>query len=592
MRRDWIVLVLLAVTPLWASDWRTDYEKSGCKRTPRYEQTIAYCKRLAQASPWVQYTTFGKSPQGRDLALLIVDRGGNFTARSVRRSGNAVFLIQAGVHAGEIDGKDAGLMLIRDIVIDKKGVNLLDHATILFVPMFNVDGHERWGPYQRPNQNGPEEMGWRTTATNLNLNRDFLKADTPEMRAFLRLYLEWLPDFYADCHVTDGADYQYVLTYAVEEYGNMDPALTAWVKKTYKKEVEERMAASGFPIIRYNWYLRRHDPRSGIKSWAAPPRFSTGYAAIQNRASVLIETHMLKDYKTRVGATYQMLRHTLEMVGRDHETLAKMAAAADRRAASQEFRGTPFPLTFERTADSVMIDFLGYDYEFVESDLTGGKFPRYSDRPTLFRIPYYYKQEVVKETKLPEGYIIPAEWSDVIERLEANGVAVHRLESPQTVEVQAFRLANPEWNETPFEGHQTVTYTTSRFRETRTYAPGSALVDMAQRASRVAAHCLEPDAPDSFVAWGLFNAIFERKEYIETYAIERVAREMLAADPQLRDEFEHRKASDPEFAADPQRIRDWFYRRSPYWDQRLGVYPVGAVTNRGEVDRLIRGTAH
>jgi len=195
-----------------ADEWQTFYEKSGFLETPRHEQTIEYCQRLAKASPFVRYQSFGTSPQGRNLPLLIINKNGHFTAEEVRKTDQIVFYIQAGIHSGEIDGKDAGFKLIRDLVIHNKYLGLLDHVTILFNPIFSVDAHERFSAYNRANQNGPKEMGWRVTAQNLNLNRDYLKADAHEMQAFLKLYNEWLPGFYADCHVTDGADFQYSIT--------------------------------------------------------------------------------------------------------------------------------------------------------------------------------------------------------------------------------------------------------------------------------------------------------------------------------------------------------------------------------------------
>jgi hypothetical protein len=219
-----------------AADWDTYYEKSGKTRTPRYAETIDFCRRLDEASPWVRYTTFGVSPQGRDLPLLIVSKRGVFSpeeAERARRKGHIIILVQAGIHAGEIEGKDAALMLVRDIAVMKRFPELLDDVSILFIPIFNVDGHERFGPYNRINQNGPEEMGWRTTANSLNLNRDYLKADAEETRAWLQLFNAWLPDFFVDCHTTDGADYQYVVTYIVDIFGNMAPALTDWARDVY-----------------------------------------------------------------------------------------------------------------------------------------------------------------------------------------------------------------------------------------------------------------------------------------------------------------------------------------------------------------------
>jgi hypothetical protein len=580
-------ILCAAFAQVSAEDWETDYEKSGCKRTPRYEETIDYCERLASASPWIHYASFGVSPQGRDLPLLIIDRRGNFDAASVRETKNAVLFIQAGIHSGEIDGKDAGLMLVRDIAITKKYVALLDRVTILFNPIFNVDGHERFGPYNRINQNGPEEMGWRATAQNLNLNRDYLKADAPEMQAWMHLFIEWLPDFFIDCHVTNGADYQYVLTYGLEILGSMDPDLTRWTSEAYLQSVEIMMEDSGFPISPYVIFRKRHEPKSGLVSWVAPPRLSEGYTSLQNRPGLLIETHMLKDYKTRVDATYQMLKHTATILNEQHAEIKRLNRKADKVAASEKFRRQPLALKFTSTSDSTIIEFLGYDYEVIDSDLTGGPWHKYSKEPVTIEVPYFNKQKPTATAMLPEAYIIPPEWDEVIERLELHGVAIERLARPEEVRVHSYRFSDVHWNERPYEGRHTLRFEQQDIEEVRSFPVGSAVVDMNQRASRVAAHILEPRAPDSYVYWGFFDAIFERKEYTETYVMEAMARDMLAADENLRAEFEQALAADSAMAGNQWRILNWFYERTPYWDDRKDVYPVGKIFDRDVLNRIL-----
>jgi hypothetical protein len=569
-----------------AGDWETYYEKSGCKKTPRYKETVEYCKRLASASPWIHYTAFGVSPQGRDLPLLIVDRSGHFDAASVRKTVNAVLLIQAGIHSGEIDGKDAGLMLLRDIAITKKYAPLLDHVTILFMPIFNVDGHERFGPYNRINQNGPEEMGWRVTAQNLNLNRDYLKADTPEMQAWLRLFVEWLPDFFIDCHVTDGADYQYALTYGLEILGSMDPGITRWTSDVYLKSIEPMMEESGFPISPYVFFRTRHEPKSGLVSWIAPPRLSEGYTALQNRSGLLIETHMLKDYKTRVDATYWMLKHTITLLNEQHGEIKSLNQRADRLTASGEFRHEPFALRFNSTSDSTIVEFLGYEYEVIESDLTGGPWHKFSKEPVTIEVPYFNKQEPTVTAMLPEAYIIPPEWNEVIDRLELHGIAVRRLLQPEEIKVKSHKFKDIHWQERPYEGRHTLRFEEEEIEEARTFPAGSAVIDMNQRAARVAAHILEPEAPDSYLYWDFFDAIFERKEYTETYVMEKMAREMLAEDDNLQNEFDQALAADSTLAGSQWRVLNWFYARTPYWDDRKDVYPVGKIFEREVLDQL------
>ncbi len=582
-------LLLLLANPLGASDWRTDYEKSGFKATPRYDATVAYCKRLAEASPWIHYTTFGTSPQGRGLPLVIADRKGRFTPDAVHQSDNAVLLIQAGIHSGEICGKDAGLMLLRDIAIHKKYAELLDHLTILFVPILNVDGHERFGPHSRINQNGPAEMGWRVTAQNLNLNRDYLKADAPETQAWLRLFIDWLPDFFIDSHTTNGADYQYAITYGIEIHGNMDPGLTQWARDVYLKNLEAMMKESGYPICPYVIFRRRHEPESGLTGWVAPPMLSQGYTALQNRVGLLVEAHVLKDYRTRVTGTYEIVRHTAALLNRHYRMLHKLNRQADQLSASPAFRDEPFPVQFTATSESVLIDFLGYEYRAVKSDLTGGIWHQFSDTPKTYKIPYFNEQAPTQTVALPEAYIIPPEWQTVIERLEGHGVRIQRLHRSETLRVKSYRFKEISWQERPFEGRHRLRFEFEEIEEERTFPAGSALIDMNQRAARVAAHILEPAAPDAYVRWGFFDAIFERKEYTETYVMEKMAREMIASDPTLKEALSQSLAEDSTLAGDAWAILNWFYERTPYWDDRKDKYPVGKIFDREILSRIKRG---
>ncbi|MBP2680965.1 MAG: Zinc carboxypeptidase [Candidatus Krumholzibacteriota bacterium] len=567
-------------------DWRTDCEKSGMKATPRYDETIAYCKRLDKASQWIRYTTFGKSPQGRDLPLVIASKRGVFAAweaERARQNGDVVVLIQAGIHSGEIEGKDAGLMLLRDIAIDKK----YHHVTVLFIPIFNVDGHERFGPYNRINQNGPEEMGWRTTANGLNLNRDFLKVDAEETRAWVNLFNQWKPDFFIDSHTTDGADYQYAVTYIVDILGNMVPSLTDWTRDVYLANITRTMEQAGYPMSPYVYLVEWPNPRSGMVTWVSTPRFAQGYASIQNRPGILIETHQRKDYAVRVSATYEAMKQTIELLDRERAGLRNAISTADAYTASAAFREKPFPLRFQLDrSDSVLIAFKGVSYDTLTSDLTGGKWYQFTGKPETFTIPFFNKQKITATASLPEAYIVPPEWTAVIQRLAIHGVEFRQLSAPATLEVRSYRFENYKWQEEPYEGRHPVKFEAKPVVETRTYPAGSVVVDMNQRASQVAAHILEPMGPDSYLQWGFFDAVFEQKEYTDADVIEKKGREMLARDESLRKELEAKKAADPEFAKHPGRIRNWLYQHSPYWDDRKDVYPVGMIVDRKLIDYL------
>ncbi|MDP1622909.1 MAG: M14 family metallopeptidase [Bacteroidales bacterium] len=596
MKRFYLLLsgLLLLQTAMTQNvDWQTDYEKSGRLETPGYLATIDYCRKLAGESEIVAYTTFGKSPQGRDLPLLILDKQGLTDPVAIHASGRIILLVQACIHAGESEGKDAGLMLFRDLAIPdylsatqppdspvtRLSGNLFENVSIIFIPIFNVDGHERFGPFNRINQNGPKEMGWRSTATNLNLNRDYLKADSPEMQAWLRMFNHWMPDFFIDIHTTDGADYQYVLTYLMEIYGDMDDGLSNWSKNIFIPGMESQMTGNGYPVFPYVGFRNWHDPRSGLITEVAPPMLSQGYTALRNRPGLLIETHMLKPYHQRVASAYECLIISLGILNKESKTLTTLIRSADQYLSNASFINTPFPLRFEtRKDDSTMVDFLGMEYHAEKSDLSGGDWFKYSNTPVTMRIPYFSSNQVITTAKLPLAYIIPAEWAVMIERLKIHGVKLTELKRNEIVRVTTCRFKDPKWRQNPYEGRHSMTNIEyDEFEESRVFPAGSALVEVMQQSGRIIPHMLEPKGNGSFLSWGFFDAIFEQKEYGESYVIEKMAREMLANDPALKLEFDRKMSSDAIFANNPALILNWFYNKSPFGDNRKDVYPVGKI---------------
>jgi hypothetical protein len=338
---------------------------------------------------------------------------------------------------------------------------------------------------------------------------------------------------------------------------------------------------------RYVFLVEWPNPKSGLVSWVSTPRFSQGYCSVQNRPSLLIETHMLKEYSLRVDGTYETIKRTIEILDRERSGLRKAIEQADAYTATGAFRKKRFPLRFavDRT-DSVMIDFKGVSYDSVKSEVTGGTWYKFSGTPETFKVAYFPKQKILATADLPEAYVVPPEWTSVIERLELHGVELARLDTPVTIEVQTYRFSKLDWERTPNEGRHPVRFEIEPFVETREFPAGSVVIDMNQRASQVVAHILEPRGPDSYVQWGFFDSIFEQVEYADSYVIEEMARDMLAIDPNLQAELEAKKAAEPEFAKDPRAIRQWFYRRTTYWDDRKDVYPVGKIFERDVVDRL------
>lgn len=571
--------------------WLTHAERTDHAETARYDEVVAYCRRLAAASPHARYTTFGVSGEGRPLPLLILSRDGAFTPEAARRRGCTVVLVQNCIHPGECEGKDASLALAREMVITRAQADLLDHVVLLVMPIFNVDGHERFGPYHRINQTGPAEMGWRVTATNLNLNRDYTKADAVEMRAWLRLWHTWQPDLFIDNHTTNGSDHRYDVFYAATTTPPTAEPVAAWTRDVLLPGVLEPLAAAGYATLLYCWPRNESDLSAGLQ--AVGPfgaRYSTGYASLCNRPALLVETHSLKPYGRRVQATYDLLVAALRTVRRDADGLRRAIQTADREAVAR--RGADpdghVPLRIGPHDTPRRIVYRGCEVRRRASEITGGEIIEYTGTPVDVEADLYDQTRVELAVPPPAAYLVPPQWTDVIDRLALHGVQSFRLTESRTLEVEVDHFSQVTFDQRPYEGRQVPHYQVERRIERQTFGPGTVVVPLDQPRARLIAHLLEAEAPDSLAAWGFFNAVFEQKEYFEAFIMEPIARRMLAEDAALRAEFERKLAAEAEFAGNPGRRLDFFYRRSPWWDARHNVYPVMRWPD-GESLRTLRG---
>ncbi len=573
-----IALMALAIPSAHAADasddgWRTDAEASAYARTPRHAETRAWLERLDAASDAITLTDLGTSPGGRDLMLIIANADGITTPAAARAAGKRVLLVQGGIHAGEIEGKDAGLAVLRDLTVRDRHRGLIDDTVLLFVPIFNVDGHERMSPYNRINQNGPAEMGWRGTGQNLNLNRDHVKADAPEMQAWLRLWQAWRPDLLVDIHTTNGADYQYQLTWYLEEWGNQHPAVRAWQQAALVDRVFPAVARQGWSVGPYINLVDHRDITKGLVNFGSGPRFSSGYAALWQRPAILVETHMLKPYAERVAVTEALLIELLREFDRRGGALARALARADRAPLAAP--GKDLPILFKPTDQAESFGLAGVAFSRSASLISGDVWTRYdpATRKT-YEVPFYRDMIVAKSARLPAAYAIAPGWVDAIERVAAHGLRSFRVDAGVDVSARGWRIDDATWATRPFEGRIGLTaFTAADVDETIALDPGTVIVPLDQAGAAVAAHLLEPDAPDSLLRWGFFNAAFEQKEYADARKAEQLARDMLAADPGLQAEFD-RALADPAFAGNPQARLNWFYLRSRWADPRMNRLPV------------------
>ncbi|MBK9529004.1 MAG: M14 family metallopeptidase [Acidobacteria bacterium] len=590
-----LLLLLLIVSSVGLSqsesanvppEWQTAAEKTNYAKTSRYDEAIKYAKELDKASDLISYQSIGKSGEGRDIPMLIAARDGAFSPKWAKKTGRAIVFIQAGIHAGEIDGKDAGFALLRDIAITKTRLDLLKEAIIIFIPIYSVDGHENWSAYNRINQNGPDEMGYRANSNNLNLNRDYMKADAPETRAWLKLWNDWKPDLFIDCHVTNGADFQYNVTYEYAHFQEVHPAIKLLMDEHFDGIVVPKVEKEGNLLTHYVEFAGR-EVTGGVATFIATPRFATGYTPIRNRPGLLIETNVYKSYKSRVRGTYDVLWKLVEEAGAAKASLFVANITADTQTVERgktydEKRQFPLSLTIDREK-STPLAFKGVEYKTEASTISGGNRLIYTDVPMNITIPRFDESKVSTSVAPPLYYIIPPEYAGAIDLLTLHGIKFTRLAKPLTTEVESYKLTEPKWATSSFENRITLTAKQTPVKETRSFIAGSALVALDQEAANVAIHLLEPNGPDSLFYWGYFNSIFEQKEGGSGYVLEKLAREMLAKDPKLQEEFDKRLL-DPAFARSPQARLRFFYERSPYYlNQKIGVYPVGRVLKAIEI---------
>ena len=553
-------------------EWITPSEKNDLRTTPSYDETVTWLRKLVTAAPELHMLSIGKSPEGRDIWMVVAAKEKVTTAEGLRKNGKPTVLAQAGIHAGEIDGKDAGLMLLRDMTVRGNRRELLEGANFLFVPIFNVDGHERASRFGRVNQRGPEVMGWRTTSSNLNLNRDYTKADAPEMRAMIRMLNQWQPDLCFDLHVTDGADYQYDVTWGSNTSGSHSPAITAWLEKTLTPALTTELTAMGHVPSSTDVANRvdEFDLAKGIRGWNADPRFSTGYGDVRHLPTVLVENHSLKPYSQRVLGMRVLLETALRTVAKSAAEL-RDATVADRAHRSQNI-----PLAWDVDADAPAdkIDFKGFEARVVPSAVSGALRIEYTGKPMTTTIPYLHAKRVSVSVSRPRAYLIPPAWTDVIDRLQLHGIVTEQVTEPRDIKVTMYRLEEVKLGDKAFEGR--VPVTAKPVAETRMehFAAGSVRVPTDQPLGDLAAILLEPASSDSFFQWGFFHHVLQETEYIEPYILEPMAERMLKDDPKLADEFREKLAKEDAFRSSASERLRWFYEKTPFADERWKLYPV------------------
>ena len=548
----------------------TPFEQSKGLRSATYRQAISFYEQLDKKFNTISMAEAGPTDVSYPLHVVFYNNRGDFDLNAWKNRGNIIILVNNGIHPGEPDGIDASMMLLRDAAGGK--IKIPDNVMLAVVPVFNIGGALNRGSYSRANQNGPEEYGFRGNAQNLDLNRDFIKLDAKETQSLVQLFHKLDPEVFIDNHVSNGADYQHVMTLLSTQHNKLGGKMGAYLKEILEAQIYGDMKKRGYDLVPYvnHW---GHTPEKGWIGFHEGPRFASGFTTLFQTYGFVPETHMLKPFKDRVNATYALMQ-TLIKVSSEHAADIKATRQQDRLALLNESA-----LTTEWMVDTsakTSITFKGYESGYKPSEVSG--------QPRLFydkSKPYTKEVQLMdtyvpkQEMAVPKAYVIGQAWTRVIERLKMNGVVMQQLEKDSTMQVGAYYIENYETGKRPYEGHYLHTDVTARL-DTKTIRllKGDYIVPVTQRAKRYLVETLEPMAPDAFFAWGFFDAILQQKEYFSNYVFEDEAAELLKNDPTLAQKLRDKQEADPAFAKDGAAQLDFIYRNSPYYEQSHMRYPV------------------
>ena len=572
MRNILPLIILLSVTSLFAQP-RTRFEVSGGKQTSTYDETIAWWRQADALSPVVKMMEMGPSDAGKPLHLVLVSADKEFSIPVLKGKGRAILLINNGIHPGEPDGIDASMLLVKDII--QKKVALPANVVLAFIPVYNIGGALNRSKYFRVDQNGPEEGGSRGNSQNLDLNRDFIKMDSKEAVSFARIFHLLDPDVFIDNHVSNGADYQHVMTLIETQHSRLGGDMGRFLNKEFTPALYASMKKKGFDLVPYVNHFGE-SPDNGWPEFWDSPRYSSGYAALWSTFAFVPETHMLKPYPQRVKATYDLMQSFIDFTSLNSTRIRQLRQEA--RAAQMVQTSFPLLWKLDRTRSQEIL-FKGYTAGRKTSEVSG--LPRLfydREKPYEIRVPFYNAYvDTVSVTK-PKAYIIPQGWWKVLERLQVNGIPMRRLSRDTTIEVEAYRIEGSSTSVRPFEGHRLNTNVrTSRSMVTMTFRKGDFYIPMTSKANRFLIEVLEPRAEDSYFIWNFFDPILGQKEGFSDYVFEETAAAFLRSAPEVKAKLEERKRADSSFAKNGAAQLDFVFKASPYYEPGHLQYPVFRV---------------
>jgi len=570
MKKLFLGPVLFLNQFIFSQTMTTKFEQTHGQQTPTYYEIIDWWKKIDAQSPNVKLLTMGMTDAGLPLHLAVVSNDNDFNFESLRKKNRRIILINNGIHPGEPDGIDASMLLVRDIVANKYA--LPSNTVLAIVPVYNIGGCLNRSPDYRIDQNGPEEKGFRGNSQNLDLNRDFIKCDSKEARAFAEIFHMTDPDVFVDNHVSDGADYQHIMTLLTSQHNKLGGVMGEYLEKQFEPALYTLMKEKGYDLVPYvNSF--GDTPENGWPEFWDSPRYSSGYATLWHTFAFVPETHMLKTYEQRVRSTYALMQCFIEYTTKHSEEIRNLRTQTKEAAKTT----TEFPISWQLDRSKLKeITYKGYEADHKPSEVSG--LPTlYYDRAKPFEksvkvFNYYAPKTSVKK---PIAYIIPQGWWKIIDLLKSNKVDMQPLKKDTTLEVEVYYIEDYKTAPREYEMHHLNSEAKIRASKTKiNFRKGDWYIPMNQTANRFLIETLEPQGEDSYFAWNFFDAILGQKEGYSGYAFEDIAADYLKHHPELKVKLDERRATDTAFAKNANAQLNFVYQNSPYFEPDYLRYPV------------------
>lgn len=554
-------------------DFTTLFETSNGTETPTYPEVISYYKNLAEVYPEISLFEMGETDTGKPLHLVIFNSEGKIDINQLKNSSKNRILINNGIHPGESDGIDASMLLLRDIVQNDSIKSNYANSIICVIPVYNIGGALNRNSHTRANQNGPKEYGFRGNARNYDLNRDFIKQDTKNAASFAEIFHTVNPDIFIDNHVSNGADYQYAITHLFTQHNKLGGNLGVFLEQKMRPAIEQSLAQKNIDITPYVnvWGTT---PESGWAQFFDSPRYSTGYTTLFNTLGLMVETHMLKPYKTRVEQTYELLFSTLDFSEANSTQIKELR----KKSFEEIINKKTYPITFEVDKENPsLLNFKGYEGNMIDSKVTSGKRLFYDrSQPYTKEINYYNNYVSTKEITIPKAYILEQGWHTIVERLKNNNIEFTYFEKDTALTVEKQHIKNFETRKMAYEGHYLHynTEVTTTPNQQIQFSKGDIFIPTNQVGIRYIIETLEAQAVDSFFNWNFFDTILQQKEGYSAYVFEDIAEEFLKENPSIKNEFEEKLITDESFAKNPQAQLYWIYTKTPHYEKAHKKLPI------------------